>query len=883
MDVVIVESPAKAKTINKYLGNGYRVLASYGHVRDLPAKEGSVLPDADFAMTWQVDARAEKQLGEIAKALKGAKTIYLATDPDREGEAISWHIEEILRQRDLLDAIEVKRVVFNQVTAKAVREAFAHPRRVDDDLVEAYLARRALDYLVGFTLSPVLWRKLPGARSAGRVQSVALRLVCEREAEIEAFKTREYWTVEMQAASARGEAFSARLTHLDGGKLDKFTLPDADAAAHARAAVESREFTVARVERKRTKRNPYPPFITSTLQQEASRKLGFSATKTMRVAQRLYEGVDLGGETVGLITYMRTDSVVLSGEAIAACRDMIGRSFGPDYLPETPRVYKTKAKNAQEAHEAIRPADLFSDPREVRTYLAADEFRLYDLIWKRTMASEMASAEIDQIAADLASPDGRVCLRATGSTVAFDGFLKLYREDRDDADGDGDANRRLPELNEGEAVRRTGVAADQHFTQPPPRYTEASLVKTMEEVGIGRPSTYASILQVLQTRDYVRLEKRRFIPEDRGRIVTAFLTNFFRRYVEYDFTAKLEEQLDDISGGRIGWKEVLRTFWSSFFAAVEETSELTGQAVREALDEALSEHFFPPPAEGGDRRLCPGCEEGRLALKFGRHGAFIGCSAYPECRYTRALKVADGEDTGAALAAGPLMIGHDPESGSEVTLRRGPYGLYLQVGEPEGKVKPKRAGVPEGWGPDELDLRTALGLLALPREVGPHPQDGKPIEAGIGRYGPYLRHGGIYARLEDPRDALSIGLNHAVTIIAEKGKSRRGASNALREFGAHPEDGKPVRLYDGRYGPYVKHGRVNATLPKDMDVDSLTLDDAVALIAAKSARRKTPAKPSRRKGAANSSRRKSAAKKSGGEAKPKRTAKPRGRATASAD
>lgn len=886
MNVVIVESPAKAKTINKYLGGGYKVLASYGHVRDLPPKEGSVLPDDDFVMIWQVDDRSEKQLKEIAKALNGAKTIYLATDPDREGEAISWHIEEILRQRKLLDGVEVHRVVFNQVTAKAVREAFEHPRQIDDDLVQAYLARRALDYLVGFTLSPVLWRKLPGARSAGRVQSVALRMVCERENEIEIFKPREYWSVEMKAESARGDAFTARLTHLDGKKLDKFGLPDADAAARARAAVEASPLAVAKVERKRTKRNPYPPFITSTLQQEASRKLGFSATNTMRVAQRLYEGLDLGGETVGLITYMRTDSVVLGSEAIAACRDMIGRTFGPEYVPDSPRVYKTKAKNAQEAHEAIRPTDLFSDPREVKPYLPTDEFRLYDLVWRRTMASEMASADIDQVAADMEPSDGSVRLRATGSTVAFDGFLKLYREDRDDPtpDADADAERRLPELNEGEAVQRNSVAEEQHFTQPPPRYTEASLVKSMEELGIGRPSTYASIMQVLQARDYVRLDKRRFIPEDRGRVVTAFLTNFFSRYVEYDFTARLEERLDDISGGRLAWKDVLRSFWESFSAAIAEASELTGTAVRDALDQALGEHFFPPNADGSDPRSCPACKEGRLALKFGRHGAFVGCSGYPECRYTRAMKLDDGEeDVGAALAAGPLLIGPDPDTGLDITLRRGPYGLYLQVGEPEGKEKPKRVGVPKGWKPDEIDLRTALGLLALPRDVGAHPEDGKPIQAGLGRFGPYVRHAGVYARLEDPRDALTIGLNHAVTLIAEKGKSRRGGAKPLRELGDHPEDSKPVRVFDGRYGPYVKHGRTNATLPRDMEVENLTLDEAVTLIAAKASRAKGPAKTSRRKSTSKSTRSKGAAKTAGTKRKPKSARKPRARATAPAE
>ena len=838
MNVVVVESPAKARTINKYLGADYKVIASYGHVRDLSPKDGSVKPDNDFAMAWQVDPKAEKHLKEIGTALKGASNLYLATDPDREGEAISWHIEAILRQRKLLDDINVRRVVFNEVTASAVREAFKHPRDLDDDLVEAYLARRALDYLVGFTLSPVLWRKLPSARSAGRVQSVALRLICEREAEIEAFRPREYWSVSVAARTIRDKPFLARLTHLNGEKLDKFDLGDEAKATAARDAIQAQSFRVARIERKRTKRNPAPPFTTSTLQQEASRKLRFGMTKTMRVAQRLYEGVDLGGETVGLITYMRTDSVVLSREATDGVRQLIGSDFGARYLPDKARIYKTQAKNAQEAHEAIRPTDPLRRPREVAQFLDEDGRRLYDLIWRRTTAAQMASAELDRVAADLLSPDDKICLRAIGSTIAFDGFLKVYHEDRDepasaaeaDATEDEALDRQLPELNDGEAAHRDRLDTNQHFTQPPPRYGEASLVKKMEELGIGRPSTYASILQVLQDRNYVALEKRRFIPDDRGRLVTAFLSSFFERYVAYDFTAKLEEQLDDISGGRIDWKSVLQSFWSAFSEAVGQTTDLTRQAVRTALEEALSQHFFPPRAGGSDPQLCPACADGRLALKIGRHGPFIGCSRYPDCAFTRPLQ-GDGEPAEAS-AGGPVEIGIDSETEQTVTLRKGPFGYYLQLGEATDGGKPKRVALPKGWDSSRLDLATALALLALPREIGRHPEDGAEIHAGIGRYGPYLKHRSRYVSLVNPQDVLTVGINRAVTLLAEK-PARGGGASVLRELGPHPEDSKPVTLCNGRYGLYVKHGRTNATLPKYQESDAVTLEDAVALIAAK--------------------------------------------------
>ncbi len=850
MNVVIVESPAKAKTINKYLGSDFQVLASFGHVRDLPPKDGSVRPDEDFAMSWQVDGKGEKHLKEIAQAIKKADRLYLATDPDREGEAISWHIAQELAQRKALEGVEVKRVVFNEVTKRAVAEAFEHPRELNKELIEAYLARRALDYLVGFTLSPVLWRKLPGSRSAGRVQSVALRLICEREAEIEAFRAREYWTVSALLTAPSGADFTARLTHIDGKKLDKFDLADQAAADDAcRRLREGQAFDVAKVERKQTKRNPQPPFTTSTLQQEASRKLGFGATRTMRVAQKLYEGIDLGGETVGLITYMRTDGVQVAAEALTATRELIAGQFGDPYLPGTPRIYKSKARNAQEAHEAIRPTDLFRRPQEVSGYLDDDGRKLYELIWKRAVASQMASAELDQVAVDIAVDGSAAQLRATGSVVRFDGFLTLYQEGRDEANGadaNGETDRRLPNMNEKDRVQRKSVEAEQHFTQPPPRFSEASLVKQMEELGIGRPSTYASILQVLQDRDYVRLEKRRFHPEDRGRIVTAFLSNFFKRYVEYNFTADLETQLDLISDGRKDWKLVLQQFWDAFHKAVEDTKGLRIAHVIDALDEDLGPHFFPLDPEDPDYnpRACRACADGRLGLKIGKTGGFIGCSNYPECRYTRSLGVAlNGGGNGEAEFVGPVELGKDPESGEPVSLRKGPFGFYLQLGEATEDAKPKRTSVPKDLAPMEVTLEQALALLALPREVGQHPETGEKITAGIGRYGPYIRQGSKYCSLKEGDDVLSIGLNRAVTLLAEAKTRGRGPSG--KPVGDHPEDGKPITLHEGRYGPYVKHGRLNATLPNGLAPEEITLERAVELLAAqaeKAAAKKAGAK-----------------------------------------
>jgi len=848
MNIVIVESPAKAKTVNKYLGPGYRVLASYGHVRDLPSKNGSVLPDKDFEMHWDVEPKAAKRLDEIAKAVKGANKLILATDPDREGEAISWHVLQVLDRKKALRGVPVERVVFNAVTKEAVLDAMRHPRTIDGPLVNAYLARRALDYLVGFTLSPVLWRKLPGARSAGRVQSVALRLVCDRELEIEQFKPQEYWTIIAELATGKNETFQARLFSADGKKLDKFDIADAATAERLKAALEGGRFVVSNIESKSQRRNPAAPFTTSTLQQEASRKLGFSPRHTMQLAQRLYEGVDLGGESEGLITYMRTDGVQIVPEAIAAARRLVTRLYGDRYVPSSPREYETKAKNAQEAHEAIRPTDFGKDPESVSRYLEDDAARLYKLIWQRTLASQASSAEIERTTVDITvtGRDGQQYgVRATGSVIRFDGFLRIYEEGIDDAVGDDGA---LPALTKGEALDPRKIEAKQHFTEPPPRYTEATLIKKMEELGIGRPSTYATTLNVLRDREYVRLDKKRLYPEDKGRLVTAFLESFFRRYVEYDFTADLEEKLDLISAGKLEWKDVLRDFWREFIAAVNDIGDLRIAQVLEALNELLGPHIFPEPQDGGDPRACPSCTNGRLSLKVGKFGAFIGCSNYPECRYTRQLADTNGEK--ASLSGEAKVLGADPETGLEITLRIGRFGPYVQLGESDGGEKPKRASIPKGTDPEHIDLERALALLALPREVGLHPETGKPIVAGFGRYGPYVHHDGKYASLSAPEEVFEIGINRAVSLLAEKAANRRPrASSVIKELGDHPELGGKVQVLSGRYGPYVKHGKVNATLPKDRDPEQVKLQEAVELIAAKSAKgptKKTPRKSARK-------------------------------------
>ncbi len=853
--LVIVESPAKAKTINKYLGRDYEVLASYGHVRDLPAKDGSVRPDEDFAMTWQVDAKAQKRMSDIARAIDDADRLILATDPDREGEAISWHVLEVLRKRKALKGKPVERVVFNAVTKQAIADAIASPRQIDVALVDAYLARRALDYLVGFTLSPVLWRKLPGARSAGRVQSVALRLVCDREREIESFRPQEYWSIVATLGTERNERFAARVVGAGGGrKLGRLDIGDERTARAIEAALKGASYGIASVEAKGHKRNPYPPFTTSTLQQEASRKLGFAAARTMQVAQRLYEGVEFGGDTVGLITYMRTDGVDLAPEAVASIRSAIGRDYGDRYLPSSPRVYKTKAKNAQEAHEAIRPTDVNRRPEDVARSLEPDMARLYELIWKRAMACQMASADIERTTAEIvARKDGNdVQLRATGQVIKFDGFLTLYQEGRDDEEDEDGA--RLPEMASGEGLTEHGVSTEQHFTEPPARYTEATLIKKMEELGIGRPSTYTSTLSVLRDRGYVKLDKKRLVPEDKGRLVTAFLESFFGRYVEYDFTADLEEKLDKISAGELSWRAVLREFWTDFSGQVDEIKDLRVSEVLDALNELLGPHIFPDKGDGTDPRTCPSCGTGRLSLKVGKYGAFIGCSNYPECRYTRQLAVPDGGDTASEAEGGKRVLGIDPQSGLEVSVRTGRFGPYLQLGEANGEEKPKRANIPRPYNPATIDLGAALALLALPRELGLHPESGKPISAGIGRYGPFVLHDGTYANLDSIEEVFSVGLNRAVSLIAEKkenGGRRRGASQVLKSLGDHPEGGA-VTVRTGRYGPYVNHGKINATLPRGADPEQVTLAAAVELIARKAeagpakkrpAARKTVAKP----------------------------------------
>ncbi|MBA4086808.1 MAG: type I DNA topoisomerase [Novosphingobium sp.] len=840
MQLVIVESPAKAKTIEKYLGPGFKVLASYGHIRDLPVKDGSVRPEEDFAMDWELYGDKQSRVKAITDAAKDADRLILATDPDREGEAISWHVRELLKKRKALPK-EVERVTFNAITKQTVTDAMKRPRELDQDLIDAYLARRALDYLFGFTLSPVLWRKLPGAKSAGRVQSVALRLIVEREREIEVFKAQEYWSV-IARLEQGGTEFAARLVKFDGQKLDKLTLGDEGAAMKAKAVVDAGTFRVEEVETKPTRRNPYPPFTTSTLQQEAARKLGFSASHTMRVAQTLYEA--------GAITYMRTDGVQMDPSAISAARKAISDRYDGHYLPEKPRHYETKAKNAQEAHEAIRPTDFSKD-----RYGSGDEARLYDLIYKRAMASQMASANIERTSVTLRDGTGKHELRATGQVVKFPGFLAVYEEGRDQkADGDDEDGSLLPSLSKGDTPAKRGVDATQHFTQPPPRYSEASLVKRLEELGIGRPSTYAATLQVLKDRNYVRTEKNRFFAEESGRLLTSFLERFFTRYVAYEFTAGMEEELDDVSGGRAEWKKVLAEFWRDFKPKSDEVMEKKPSEVTAELDEFLSDYLFPPREDGSDPRLCPKCEAGRLSLRGGRYGAFVACSNYPECKYTRKFAQPGGAD---GDGGGDGVLGKDPESGLEVVRKAGRFGPYIQLGE--GK-EAKRASIPKDIG--ELDLEWALKLLSLPREVGMHPETGKPITASIGRYGPYLAHEGKYARLKSTSEVFETGMNAAVMHLAAAaaGAGARGgrtAAEPLKVFGPHPTSGGEIKLMAGRYGPYVTDGTTNATLPKDKQPEALTLEEAITLIDERAA--KGPAKG--KKGAKKAPAKKAPAKK----------------------
>ncbi|MFY9320028.1 type I DNA topoisomerase [Lentibacter algarum] len=861
MPVVVVESPAKAKTINKYLGSDYTVLASYGHVRDLPPKDGSVDTENDFDMTWEIGVDSRKHVKAIADALKNDPNLILATDPDREGEAISWHLEEALRKRKAIKKdTPVSRVVFNAITKAAVTEAMKNPREIDAPLVEAYLARRALDYLVGFNLSPVLWRKLPGARSAGRVQSVCLRLIVEREMEIEAFNPQEYWTVKAVLSTARGQDYEARLTVLAGKKLEKFDISNATQAELAVQAIESRELSITSVEAKPAARNPSAPFMTSTLQQEASRKFGMGARACMSTAQRLYEA--------GHITYMRTDGIDMAPEAVTEARTAIAARFGDKYVPKEPRIYKNKAKNAQEAHECIRPTNLEADAAALKLR-DADQAKLYDLIWKRTLACQMESARMERTTVEIGSKDEQVGLRATGQVVLFDGFMAVYEEGRDDAVVDDD-DKRLPQISQGEAAPKKSVTPEQHHTQPPPRYTEATLVKRMEELGIGRPSTYASVITTIQDREYVRKEQNRLFPEDKGRIVTIFLLNFFRKYVGYEFTSSLEDELDDVSAGNRDYKKVLERFWRDFSVAIAETSELRISEVLDVLDEALAPQLYPAREDGSDQRICPKCGQGQLHLKTSRTGGFVGCGNYPECTYTRPIagEGADGDER---------VLGED--AGDEIWLKSGRFGPYVQRGEPtpENK-KPPRASLPKGWQKDEMDLEKALTLLSLPRQIGEHPEGGM-ITSNFGRFGPYVMHQlpddakPTYANLKDPNDVFELGMNRAVELLAEKranpGRGRSAAAKPLKELGEHPESGGAINVMEGRYGPYVKWEKVNATIPKDVEAADVTIEQAVEWIAEKAAKGgKKKAAPKKKAAAKKPAAKKPAAKK----AAPKKTA-----------
>ena len=848
MPVVVVESPAKAKTINKYLGQDFTVLASYGHVRDLPPKNGSVLPDEDFTMLWEVASDSKKHLKAIVDALKEDPHLILATDPDREGEAISWHLQEELQNKRGLKIQSASRVVFNAITKSAVTEAMKNPRQVDQPLVDAYLARRALDYLVGFNLSPVLWRKLPGAKSAGRVQSVCLRLIVEREMEIEAFRNQEYWTVRAVLENPRGANYEARLTVLGGKKLDKFDLGNATQAEMAVQAITSRDLSVQSVEAKPASRNPSPPFMTSTLQQEASRKFGMGAKQCMSVAQRLYEA--------GFITYMRTDGIDMAPEAVTGARDAIKAKFGDNYVPKDARIYKNKAKTAHEAHEGIRPTDLMVDASQAEIK-DADQRKLYDLIWKRTLASQMEAARMERTTVDVGSKDGQVMLRANGQVMLFDGFLRVYEEGRDDSTDEDD--KRLPQIEQGEVAKKQSVDSEQHFTLPPPRYTEATLVKRMEELGIGRPSTYASIVTTIQDRGYVEKDKNRLIPQDKGRLVTAFLSNYFHRYVEYDFTADLEDQLDKVSAGEGDYKKLLERFWRDFSAAIAETADLRIGEVLDKINEVLEPHLFPDPGDGTDPRLCPNCGAGRLSMRTARSGgAFIGCSNYPECRYTRPFGPPDPEAEKSAIPPDGKLLGED--QGEEIRIFKGRFGPFAQRGAATEEVpKPPRQSVPAAWEPEEVSLEEAVRLLALPRLIGTHPEDGINVWANIGRYGPYLKHadttsdrGGTNANLEGLDDVWTVGMNHAVQLLAEKVASRgsRGkAAVALRELGEHPAAGGPVNIYDGKYGPYVKWDKLNATIPDTITPEDLTLAQAVDLLDERAAKSGKP-KPGAKKKAA---------------------------------
>ena len=828
MKLVIVESPAKAQTINKYLGNDYKVIASVGHIRDLPSKDGAVKPEENFKMSWEMNKDKDKVVKEIIGALKSADSLILATDPDREGEAISWHLKEILDHKKTTMGKPVERVVFNEITKSAVLEAMKTPRDINSELVEAYLARRALDHLIGFSISPILWRKLPGSRSAGRVQSVALKLICEREIEIEKFNIEEYWSISSIFSKVKDEKFSSRLTFLNSKKLAKMDIKNEKEADLALEDIKKSKFNISKIELKRVKRNPLPPFTTSTLQQEASNKLGFSASRTMRVAQKLYEGINIGSETSGLITYMRTDGVQLSSQAIEELRNEITNRHGENYIPQKPRVYKSKAANAQEAHEAIRPTLISRDPESISQFLDSDQNKLYKLIWKRTISSQMQSAELDETAADIANQDETIIFRANGSQVIFPGFY-IYRDREDD--------RLLPKLIENEKVDLIDLKSEQHFTQPPPRYTDASLIKKMEELGIGRPSTYASILQVLVNRSYVEKEKGRHIPQERGRILTAFLNNFFGKYIEYDFTADLEKQLDKVSDGKLNYKNLLKEFWNGFKPHLNKMSELEREKILEALEKELAELFFPSDdiKNGTPNRQCPTCSNGNLGLELGKYGAFLGCSNYPECKFTKQIASNQDEnnDNENFIPGNDGVLGVDPTTGLSVLIKKGPYGIYLQLGD---EKKPKRTSIPRLVSAKDINLEKALAFLSLPRLIGQHPESGQDISAGIGRYGPYLKYDINFISLPADETVINLGLNHAVVLIAEN------SEKLGKVLGDHPDGSGKIFVKSGRFGPYVEHNKLRATLPKDITIEELNLDKAIELLIAKAARPKRSTK-----------------------------------------
>ncbi|MGZ5581690.1 MAG: type I DNA topoisomerase [Usitatibacter sp.] len=819
--LLIVESPSKAKTLKKYLGKDFEILASYGHVRDLVPKTGAVDPDDNFKMKYELIERNSKHVDAIAKAVKDVDIVLLATDPDREGEAIAWHLFEILKARKALKDKKLKRVVFYEITESAVKAAVANPRAISMELVNAQQARRALDYLVGFNLSPLLWKKIRRGLSAGRVQSPALRLIVERELEIERFKTQEYWSIHFDSRKDN-IPFTAKLTHFDGDKLDQFAVGNAGREEEIRKFLDAQgkgTATVRDVEKKSKTRAPAAPFTTSTLQQEAVRKLGFSTDRAMKVAQNLYEGVSVGKVVTGLITYMRTDSVTLSKEALTEMRGFITKNYGPDYLPKAPVMYRSSSKNAQEAHEAIRPTSIARTPESVAPYLNDEQRKLYEMIWKRAIASQMTPARFDTVAVDFTVGGAGNVFRATGQTMTFPGFFAVYHEDQDDAVEEED--KRLPAFATGNAVKIEKLYGEQHFTQPPPRFSEASLVKALEQYGIGRPSTYASIISTLQKREYVLLEKKRFTPTDVGRVVNKFLSEHFAHWVDYEFTAKMEDELDDISNGKEEWIPVLEKFWKDFSAQIGEKESVSrAEVTQEAMDE-----------------VCPKCGKHPLTIRLGRRGRFVGCTGYPECDYTRNL---DGVDGGEAAKR---EIGTDPATHKLVQLLQGPYGPYIQLGEMEGDKKPKRVSLPKNVAPDAVTMEVALKLLALPRDLGPHPEGGKKVHAAIGRFGPYVSHDGQFKSIPKDENVFDIGLDRAVALLKEpKSFSARGA---LKVLGKHPSDGQSVALYSGKYGPYVKHGKVNATLPdKDM-IGTVTLEEALELLAAKAGKGKpaTKAKP----------------------------------------